>query len=293
VDGVVIKRSVDIGQTVAASLQTPELFTIAQDLRKMQVETDVDEADIGGIRVGQRVIFTVDAFAGKEFTGNVLQVRIAPHSVQNVVTYTVVVSAENPEFQLLPGMTANVSIIIDERADVLKLPNAALRFHPPAAESGTSNGRGYNPSPLQRKASDADRSEERLQRLTEALDLTADQQQQIRAAYAEMRRQIGALRQQGATAEEIRAFVQSRQEINRRALSGILSAQQLQKFQHMKRLRETGTVTPGRVWVMGEGMQPTAVDVKLGISDGQYTELIGGELVEKQQVIVGIKPVSR
>ena len=130
VDGVVIERAVDIGQTVAATFQAPKLFVIAQDLRQMQVETDVDEADIGRVHVGQEAIFTVDAFAGREFHGQVLQVRKAPRVVQNVVTYTVLVSADNSDLRLLPGMTANIQIIVDERQNALKVPNAALRFKP-------------------------------------------------------------------------------------------------------------------------------------------------------------------
>jgi HlyD family secretion protein len=134
VDGVVIERAVDIGQTVAASFQAPKLFVIAQDLRQMQVETDVDEADIGHVHVGQEAVFTVDAFAGREFHGKVLQIRKAPRIVQYVVTYTVVVSADNSDLRLLPGMTANIQIIVDERQNALKVPNAALRFKPNGEE---------------------------------------------------------------------------------------------------------------------------------------------------------------
>jgi len=130
VDGVVIKRSVDVGQTVAASLQAPELFVIAQDLGQMQVETSIDEADIGRIQIGQAASFTVDAFAGRSFEGRVVQIRKSAVNVQNVVTYTVLVSATNPEGLLMPGMTANVRIVTDTREAVLKVPNAALRFKP-------------------------------------------------------------------------------------------------------------------------------------------------------------------
>lgn len=130
VDGVVIKRSVDVGQTVAASLQAPELFVIAQDLRAMQVETSIDEADIGRIRVGQTARFNVDAFPRREFEASVLQVRKSATNVQNVITYTVLVSAANPDGSLMPGMTANVRIVTDTRTGVLKVPNAALRFKP-------------------------------------------------------------------------------------------------------------------------------------------------------------------
>ncbi len=128
VDGIVVSRNVDVGQTVAASFQTPTLFNIAQDLTKMQIDTNVDEADIGRIKVGQDVEFTVDAYPDITFKGRVSQVRIAPITVQNVVTYDVVIRVDNPEFKLKPGMTANVSIIIAGKKDVLKIPNAALRF---------------------------------------------------------------------------------------------------------------------------------------------------------------------
>lgn len=130
VDGTVVSRNVDVGQTVAASFQTPTLFTIAQDLTKMQIDTSVDEADIGKVKVGQDVEFTVDAYADVTFKGKVGQVRIAPITVQNVVTYDVVVTVDNPDFKLKPGMTANVSIIVAEKKDILRIPNAALRFKP-------------------------------------------------------------------------------------------------------------------------------------------------------------------
>ncbi|HYA11712.1 MAG TPA: efflux RND transporter periplasmic adaptor subunit [Thermodesulfovibrionales bacterium] len=130
VDGIVVSRNVDVGQTVAASFQTPTLFSIAQDLTKMQIDTNVAEADIGNVRVGQDVEFTVDAYSDITFKGRVWQVRNAPITVQNVVTYDVVIQVANPELKLKPGMTANVSIIISLKKDVLKIPNAALRFKP-------------------------------------------------------------------------------------------------------------------------------------------------------------------
>ncbi|HXH83620.1 MAG TPA: efflux RND transporter periplasmic adaptor subunit, partial [Candidatus Tectomicrobia bacterium] len=122
VDGVVVSRQVDVGQTVAASLQAPTLFTIAQDLTKMQVETSVDEADVGRITLGDRATFTVDAFPGQTFSASVRQIRKAAQVIQNVVTYTVVLGVDNPGGRLLPGMTANVRLIVDERPDVLKVP---------------------------------------------------------------------------------------------------------------------------------------------------------------------------
>jgi HlyD family secretion protein len=134
VDGVVVSRAVDVGQTVAASLSAPTLFTIARDLTKMQVETNVDEADIGRVRVDGAAKFTVDAFPGHTFKGQIVQVRKAAQIVQSVVTYIVIVAVDNPDGKLLPGMTANVKLIVAEKPSVLKVPNVALRFRPPGGE---------------------------------------------------------------------------------------------------------------------------------------------------------------
>ena len=131
-DGVVISRAVDVGQTVAATLSAPTLFTIAQDLRAMQVDTNVAEADVGRLSEGMGATFTVDAYPGERFEGRVRQIRNAPQTLQNVVTYDAVIDVENPELRLKPGMTANVSFTYAERKGVLKVPNAALRFRPPA-----------------------------------------------------------------------------------------------------------------------------------------------------------------
>lgn len=130
VDGIVVSRNVDVGQTVAASFQTPTLFTIAQDLTRMEIDTSVDEADISRVQVGQPVSFTVDAYPENRFTGTVRQVRNAPVVTQNVVTYVVVIDVDNKDLKLKPGMTANVSIETARRENVLKLPAAALRFRP-------------------------------------------------------------------------------------------------------------------------------------------------------------------
>lgn len=133
VDGTVILRNVDAGQTVAASLQAPVLFTIARDLRDMQVEAAIDEADVGRLRVGLPAAFTVDAFPRRSFSGEIRQIRKSPQNVQNVVSYTVVISAQNQDMALLPGMTANVRIVVEQRDSALKIPNAALRFRMPGA----------------------------------------------------------------------------------------------------------------------------------------------------------------
>jgi HlyD family secretion protein len=135
VDGTVVSRNMDVGQTVAASFQAPTIFLIAQDLTKMQVDTNVDESDVGPIRVGQQANFTVDAYPGLVFPGIVAQIRQAPINVQNVITYDVVVEVSNAELKLFPGMTANVRIISGSSSNALRLPVSALRFHPAATAS--------------------------------------------------------------------------------------------------------------------------------------------------------------
>ncbi|HAF04403.1 MAG TPA: efflux RND transporter periplasmic adaptor subunit [Spartobacteria bacterium] len=151
VDGVVISRNVDVGQTVAASLQAPVIFTIANDLTKMQIDSNVAEADVGAVVVDQAVDFTVDAFPNRTFHGKVVQVRNAPITVQNVVTYDTVIGVANPDLKLKPGMTANVSIIVTHSDDALQIKNAALRYRPadaptPAEARSTSSPRGARTS---------------------------------------------------------------------------------------------------------------------------------------------------
>ncbi|HEV8550524.1 MAG TPA: efflux RND transporter periplasmic adaptor subunit [Polyangiaceae bacterium] len=142
IDGVVISRSVDVGQTVAASLQAPVLFTIAEDLTKMHIEASVPESDVGKLAVDMPVEFTVDAFPGQRFKGTIEQVRNAAVTVQNVVTYTAIVAVDNPELKLRPGMTATVTIVTAKKDNVLALPNAALRFKPPASALPSASASG-------------------------------------------------------------------------------------------------------------------------------------------------------
>lgn len=142
IDGVVVSRDVNVGQTVAASLSAPTLFTIANDLTQMQVIANIDQADIGLVEQAKSVNFTVDAFPGKGFDGKIQQMRLNPQTVQNVVTYNVVIDVSNPEQKLKPGMTANLAITIDERSNVLKIPNSALRFSPQDSAAQTNNSAG-------------------------------------------------------------------------------------------------------------------------------------------------------
>ncbi len=152
VSGTVISRNVDVGQTVAASLQAPTLFTIAQDLTEMRVDTSVDEADIGKVKIGQEAEFTVDAYPDTPFRGTVQDIYNQPIIVQNVTTYDAIIHVKNPEFKLKPGMTANVTIRVDVKEEVLKLPNAALRYRPERADRAP----GQAPSPKKEKGRTAD-----------------------------------------------------------------------------------------------------------------------------------------
>ncbi|MBP2673004.1 MAG: Efflux transporter, family, subunit precursor, partial [candidate division NC10 bacterium] len=140
VDGVVVSRNVDVGQTVAASLQAPTLFLIAQDLTKMQVDTNVDEADIGRVALEQEATFTVDSYPGQTFRGRVMQIRQAPQVVQNVVTYNTVVAVSNADLKLKPGMTANVKLLVARRENALLVPNAAFRFRLEGGSGGSGQG---------------------------------------------------------------------------------------------------------------------------------------------------------
>lgn len=142
VNGTVISRSIDVGQTVAASFQTPTLFTIAQDLTKMQIDASIDEADIGRIRKGNPVTFTVDAYPDLTFKGNVSEIRNAPTTIQNVVTYSVIVKVDNPDLKLKPGMTTSASFIIEDKSNVLCIPNAALRVKIPDPKIAATTPKG-------------------------------------------------------------------------------------------------------------------------------------------------------
>jgi HlyD family secretion protein len=156
IDGVVVDRQYDVGQTVAASFQAPVIFTIAQDLTKMQVLTNIDEADVGRVRVEQVATFSVDAFPEQSFKGSVSQIRLSPQTVQNVVTYPVILDVPNQDLKLKPGMTANVQIPVDARRDVLRVPNAALRFRPdPADVAGGDKAKGGAPSTASAPAASA------------------------------------------------------------------------------------------------------------------------------------------
>jgi HlyD family secretion protein len=287
VDGTVISRTVDVGQTVAASLQAPTLFTIAQDLTKMQIDTNVDEADIGRTQVGQRVTFTVDSFPNETFNGQVVQIRKAARTVQNVVTYNVVIAVSNPEQKLLPGMTANVRVITSTRQDVLRVANAALRFRPPGEEpapTGAAAPAGPGGTPFQRPP--APSLEETKARLTKELKLTDEQQKKVEPILEESRSQMTTLNR--VPQEQRRAASTRIREEARQKIRALLTPEQQAIFDQMPQGQSgrSGGGQAGRVWVLGADGKPVAMALRLGISDGNYTEVVGGELKEGQEVLV-------
>jgi HlyD family secretion protein len=313
VDGVVVSRAVDPGQTVAASLQAPTLFTIAQDLTQMQVEAAVDEADVGRLREGMDAIFTVDAFPGRTFRGQITQIRKAAQVVSNVVSYTTVITVPNPDLTLLPGMTANVRIQTDRREDVLRVANAALRFRPVdsaeaanPARAGTSNdaggrgqagGAGGGPAGggAGRGAGGGGGTggggfREMRTTLVRDLALTADQQTKLDAILEEARQSFAAARSQGgddkaAGAQRRRARTEMREKIR-----AILTPDQQTKFDALQPAQEgapAAAATAARVYIAGPDGKPQAVSITVGLSDGTYSEVVSGGLNAGQEVFVG------
>lgn len=294
VDGVVIDRQVDTGQTVSASLSAPTLFSIAQDLEKMQIEADVDEADIGRIRQGQTVKFTVDAFPDKKFQGIVAQVRKAATVTSNVVTYKVIISVENKELSLLPGMTANIDIILGQRDDVLRASNSALRFTPDGdiAQSSSTNGLA------------------KAKQLGQELELNPKQVEQLGSVLNDMQNAIQALREQSAAGGPVSGGPPSdtRQQMRKirsqmqTQLQGFLSPEQIDKYQALAELQRPtrnaqanisdANYQRGTVWILKDG-QPHPVNVRVGISDLEYSEILSRELKDGQQVIVRAQKVNQ
>lgn len=252
IDGVVISRNVDVGQTVAASLAAPVLFMIANDLTKMQVQANIDEADIGKIRVGQNVKFTVDAYPDQQFQGKVGQVRLQPNVIQNVVNYTVIIEAPNPDLKLMPGMTATITVLVDWRENALKLPNLALRFQPDQKElevlrqaraSDSARGRGM----------DSTRWKGMSGRIPSA-DSTR---------WAEMRARFSAQRGQGGGGP---------------GSAGLGAGGGRGGFGGNRSL----------VWTLDENKKLKPVSVRLGLSDGTSSEIVDSKLKEGDEVVVGV-----
>ena len=283
IDGVVISREVDVGQTVAATLQSPVLFTIAEDLTRMQVEVDVSEADVGRIRTGQEVEFTVDAFPDRTFKAHVRQVRNAATSIQNVVTYKIIAHMNNDSLLLRPGMTANVAVMVSTIKESLTIPNSALRFKPPGniKDAGTVKSPPIKDRPFFKRTVEAvglnqKQSEEFARIIQQA-------QQKLKAAYA--------------LPEGDRDMAQAWRGFFTQVLTQlhkILREEQLPKFlAYRSQLKDAGEQRKHRggrqakVYVPGK-KGPEAVRITVGITDDSKTQVIGGDLKEGDRVIIGL-----
>lgn len=292
VDGVVVQRQVDLGQTVAASLSAPVLFQIAQDLRTIDIYANIDEADVGRLKVDQDVSFSVNAYPNRTFRGKVQMVRLGAQTIQNVVTYTGVVRVENRDLALLPGMTANLQIVTDDRQDVLRVPNAALRFRPlggppalsapaPAeAQAGRGEGGGRAAGALR-------------ERIEEEVQPTPEQKQAIAAIMAEQRA-AGRQAMAGLSEEERRAAFRAARTELRAKIAAVLDPERRARFEALMqegRPAAQSEVAPGRVYVLdGEG-QPKPVAVRLGPSDGAFTQILPtAGIAEGAEVVIGGGP---
>jgi len=291
IDGIVIERAVDVGQTVAAQMTTPLFFKIAQDLKKIQIEASVDEADIGNIKQGDTTSFTVDAYPDRKFEGAVTQVRLAPTEEGSVVTYTVIISADNPNQLLLPGMTANVEIVTGKRENVLRIRNEALRFRAPddwlaAADKpqGGGLGGGFGP-PRGAPGANGNRGAMILNQLPfEITDeqrkaIQEDLRKELQAAFAGNFGGPGGPRgdfDRDAMRKQMEQRIDS-------VMSRHLNDEQLAQFRAFQEQRSRETVT--QVWVKSPGEEPQHRMVRLGITDNRYTEIVGGQLKEGDTVI--------
>ncbi|MFN0087674.1 MAG: efflux RND transporter periplasmic adaptor subunit [Blastocatellia bacterium] len=272
IDGVVVSRNVDVGQTVAASLQAPTLFTIANDLTQMQVIANIDQADIGVINSNNRIGFTVDAFPGQSFSGRISQIRLNPQNVQNVVTYNVVIDVENPELKLKPGMTANLTVTIAERNDALKIPNAALRFRPAdiTQEKLREMMRGDRPEqPEQPPAQTADAGQKKPGEQA----APGDRRKRGEQAAGADRKKPG---EQAAPGDRRKPGEQSATGERRRESGAVNGSPSSAPIQGQRRI----------VWVLGPDKKPQMRRIRLGITDGVHSEITEGELKEGDSVIV-------
>ena len=309
IDGIIIDRQIEPGQTVASGLNVAVLFTLAQDLSRVQTLIKVDEADIGSVKVGQPVRFTVDAFPNDNFVGEVTQIRVLPEAASSVVAYTVVAEANNPGDKLLPGMTTNAEIVLEERRNVLRVPNAALRFTPagmtaqtPAAGGQRQTGQAGQAQAGQRPGGQGQgaRGGGRMAQLAEQLNLDAAQkakvdpildrvQQEVRSSFrapaggaAAGGRTSGAQRR-GPNPTVTAAYNKAFDEIK-----PLLRPDQQQTLETL-RGQLAGGGERGVIWVLRDD-KPVQVPVRLGGTDGSYTEITGGELKQGDQVITGGGP---
>ncbi|HWW88557.1 MAG TPA: efflux RND transporter periplasmic adaptor subunit, partial [Vicinamibacterales bacterium] len=351
IDGIVTQRSVDVGQTVAASMTAPVLFIIAADLTKMQVSANIDESDVGRVRPGQTVTFRVDAYPGEEFRGTVAQIRLNPIVVNNVTTYATMINVPNNDFRLKPGMTANLKVQVSREADALRVPNSALRFRPsvdvfaalnepvPQEALGTGRGgrgsqgggrnaggagsRGTDPSPASAATgatpADAGRGDDRQQRQIDRFKaMSSDAQREFIARLDErgvdstpfvqlMNQPASAgnggkkdapkkdsakqgTAKQDPAAKEKSAAAKAAADAAKAFMPKYGAPQSAETIDALFAPLPT-VESRGRVWVfMNQQLKP--VNIRLGITDGTYTELLSSELQQNMEVVTGVTGLS-
>ena len=279
VDGIVINRAADTGQTVAASLQAPILFTLAQDLRQIHLEVSVDEADIGGITEGQQSRFTVDAYPDRVFKGEVVQIRKQPIEVSGVVTYVIIVTTQNLDQSLMPGMTASVEIVLGQRQGALKISSQAFRFKPPGFKRSDSETSG--------RGSGRERMRAMIKDLTEKLELSEEQLSSVQSIYAEMGQSIRGLREAGTGSDEFREAIRQLRNQAAQRVAQLLESDQKKRYRLMRAEAKSGGYRQKNVWVL-DGGKPVALGLTVGISDSTHTEIVRGDIAEGAQIIVGL-----
>lgn len=288
IDGTVISRTVDPGQTVAASLQAPELFKIAQDLSRIRIEAQVNEADVGAVAEDNAASFTVDAYPDRQFEGRVTQVRLAATELNGVVTYTVIIEAANEGRKLFPGMTANVLIVSAKRDGALRISNDALRFRPKTDVASARRERGEG------RSAD-DRGAQMIERLKTEVELTEEQVEAARQTMAQLGKEMREDSEQtsfvgGRPSSDRSGFRQKMMSRMEQALAPLLTDSQRAAFQRWKDGREA--VRPATVWVLGKTGVPERRNIRIGIADDQFTEIVGGELKDGEPVIVRARDVK-
>ena len=319
IDGIVTQRSVDVGQTVAASMQAPTLFVIAADLTEMQVNANIDEADVGRIRPGQHVTFRVDAYPTENFHGTVTQVRLQPVVVQNVTTYGTVITVPNRELKLKPGMTANVKVEIAKRTNALRLPNASLRFRPteeifaalkqtpptemtafanagrggrggggetaaPAAPAANASRATAPPSQAAPPGNDTARSTRRGDAVRGGPEFQARMIERFKTmSPAEQRQFLARMKERGGDTSAFEALMTTATPARKGGAAPTPQAQTIDALFAPLPVVETR----GRIWLFVDG-QLKPVNLRLGISDGSFTEVLSGELQENTAVVIGV-----
>ncbi len=301
VDGVVIQRNIELGQSVAASLQAPTLFLVAQDLTKIEIYANVDEADVGRVRSGQEVTFSVTAFPVREFTGRVKTVRLGSQTIQNVVIYTAVIEVGNSDLALKPGMTATLRIFTERRENILRIANGALRWRPPGEQPNSAQATAAPSNPFSvappstggGNAGGQGQQRQMLERLGAELKLDDSQKKQLEQIARDVRQTMqsqGSADTPEARRERGRAVANAIGE----KLKPLLKDEQIMLYDAWRAERGAARTAgangvPGRVYVIGVDGTAVMTQVRLGASDGTTTEILSG-ILEGQKAIVGGGP---